>query len=490
MQTNTLAALGAVLALSAVSTLATPLGPAFNYQGRLSDGTNVANGSYDLKFSLYDALTIGGQVGNSLTNPATGVTNGLFTISLDFGSSAFNGNARWLLVEVRTNGGGAFMPLSPRQAVLATPYAWYATNAGTAITLSGVLPSASLAGPYSQALTLNNAANQLSGNGSGLTSLNASQLTSGTVPDGRLSANVALRSGGNAFTGNQTVTSGNVGIGNTTPAQPLHVTGSAQFDKNDGRLVLRTPARNDPGRYGIQFSNNILGLFLGDDTQEQQFGFYSGWSANRTNDASIVVFGKATGSWGNYLKLTHDGTNGSVATDAGHLLLAPAQNVGLGTNNPQAKLHVAGSVLIDGPLTVLNWATKTGYVAVAAAAFQPARSGLTYTNTGAYLTALYVNSQFYAPAQLPNGATVTRLTWAGVNPIEAASGQLKLYRCNLAGTINEMASVDSTSGGGEQSDTTISNATVDNSLYQYYLRMELSGAFGYSAIIRYTYSQP
>ena len=42
------------------------------------------------------------------------------------------------------------------------------------------------------------------GSGAGLTLLNASQLASGAVPDGRLSANVALRSGGNTFTGNQT----------------------------------------------------------------------------------------------------------------------------------------------------------------------------------------------------------------------------------------------------------------------------------------------
>ena len=42
------------------------------------------------------------------------------------------------------------------------------------------------------------------GSGAGLTLLNASQLASGAVPDGRLSANVALRAGGNTFTGNQT----------------------------------------------------------------------------------------------------------------------------------------------------------------------------------------------------------------------------------------------------------------------------------------------
>src|SRR5439155_1262911 len=41
------------------------------------------------------------------------------------------------------------------------------------------------------------------GNGTGLTNLNASNLASGAVPDARLSANVALRTGGSNLTGNQ-----------------------------------------------------------------------------------------------------------------------------------------------------------------------------------------------------------------------------------------------------------------------------------------------
>src|SRR5262249_38064077 len=62
-----------------------------------------------------------------------------------------------------------------------------------------------------------------SGNGNGLTNLNASQLTSGAVADSLLSANVALRGGPNNFIGNQIVTSGNVGIGTTSPQRLLQV---------------------------------------------------------------------------------------------------------------------------------------------------------------------------------------------------------------------------------------------------------------------------
>ena len=54
-----------------------------------------------------------------------------------------------------------------------------------------------------------------------VSSLDASKITSGTLADARLSANVALRAGGNAFTGNQTVTGGNIGVGTSSPDRPL-----------------------------------------------------------------------------------------------------------------------------------------------------------------------------------------------------------------------------------------------------------------------------
>src|SRR5690606_35016718 len=47
----------------------------------------------------------------------------------------------------------------------------------------------------------------ISGNGSGLTNLNASNLSSGTVPDARLSSNVPLLNAPNVFTDRATFTS-------------------------------------------------------------------------------------------------------------------------------------------------------------------------------------------------------------------------------------------------------------------------------------------
>src|ERR1019366_7799805 len=125
-------ALAALATLSLQPSTAFAQGTAFTYNGRLNDGTNHATGSYDLSFTLYTAVT-GGTVAGALTNTATSIANGLFTVTLDFGG-VFNGANYWLELAARTNGGGAFSTLSPRQPVLPTPYAIYSAKAGNAAT--------------------------------------------------------------------------------------------------------------------------------------------------------------------------------------------------------------------------------------------------------------------------------------------------------------------------------------------------------------------
>src|SRR5581483_9374327 len=201
-------------------------GTAFTYQGRLDDAGAPANGSYDLKFTLFATNSGGAPIANSVTNLATSVSSGLFTATLDFGP-VFNGENNWLEIEVRTNGAASFSPpLAPRQPLTPVPYAV------TAQSVTGPVGSNNLAGTYPNAVILDNSNNSFSGNGANLTSLDASQLTSGTVPDAHLSTNVALRAGGNAFTGNQTVTNGTVGIGTISP------TASLEINTPSGRSLL------------------------------------------------------------------------------------------------------------------------------------------------------------------------------------------------------------------------------------------------------------
>jgi hypothetical protein len=134
MKTNRLITL-LILTLSTLNPQLSTLfaqGTAFTYQGRLNDGANPANGRYDLKFGLFNASTNGTLVSSDYaTNSATTVSGGLFTVTLDFGD-VFAGPGRWLEIAVRTNGGGAFSTLSPRQQLTSIPYAIRATSANHA----------------------------------------------------------------------------------------------------------------------------------------------------------------------------------------------------------------------------------------------------------------------------------------------------------------------------------------------------------------------
>src|SRR2546427_13243273 len=80
---------------------AAPLNTAFTYQGRLTDNGQLANGTYDFQFRLFDGPTNGAQVPVVLGYPTVAVSNGLFTSGLDFGSNVFNGTTWWLEISLR-----------------------------------------------------------------------------------------------------------------------------------------------------------------------------------------------------------------------------------------------------------------------------------------------------------------------------------------------------------------------------------------------------
>ena len=182
------------------------------YQGRLDVAGQPATGAYDLSFTVYDAPAGGAGVGVPVQHPAVPVSNGLFTVELDFGPGVFTGDPRWLEIAARASGETEFTVLTPRQPVTAAPHALVArtvTGPVSAGQLTGTLPGPVLTGTYGAVVTFTNSANEFRGNfagdGSGLKNLNATELKSGTVPDARLAANVARTNqvwllGGNAGT--------------------------------------------------------------------------------------------------------------------------------------------------------------------------------------------------------------------------------------------------------------------------------------------------
>ncbi len=140
-------------------------GTAFTYQGQLQNNGSPASGLYDLRFAVFDASAGGNQAGSSVTNFATGVSNGLFIVTLNFGG-IFTGTNYWLEIGARTNGTSSFTVLMPRQAITPAPYAIFANGASN---LLGTLSSAQLNGtiPGSQVSGAAGAATNFTGSLSG-----------------------------------------------------------------------------------------------------------------------------------------------------------------------------------------------------------------------------------------------------------------------------------------------------------------------------------
>jgi hypothetical protein len=104
--------------------MATPRGTAITYQGQLKQSGVPYSGPADLAFTLYDAAAAGNIVAGPILLNGVNVVNGLFTVSLDFGASAFDASARWLEIQV----GDPLTLLSPRQELTCTPFALQAAD--------------------------------------------------------------------------------------------------------------------------------------------------------------------------------------------------------------------------------------------------------------------------------------------------------------------------------------------------------------------------
>ena len=232
------------------------LGTAFTYQGRLTDGGSVANGTYDFQFELYDAG--GNQVGSTLSRNDVAVTNGLFSLPLDFGD-AFTGDARFLQVSVRLGSStGDYTMLTPRQALTATPYA---------LALPDVFPLNGKVGigTTSPAYKLDVVGNRIR--------LRNSTAAGAKTLDLRADGNAVDVSATNADlfllsnTGDVIVQpdSGQVGIGTTSPAYKLDVVGNRIRLRNSTAAGAKTlDLRVDGGAIDVNATN--ADLFVYSDT--------------------------------------------------------------------------------------------------------------------------------------------------------------------------------------------------------------------------------
>lgn len=477
-------------------------GTAFTYQGGLNDGVNPANGTYDLRFTIHDSSGGPGVVAGPLTNSPTSVSNGLFTVTLDFGEGVFTGADRWLDIAVRTNGGGAFTALAPRQKLTPTPYAITSGNLSgplPAAQLSGTLPAASLptGGNWALNSTLTLDGGTLAvdplnhrvgiGTFSPSTALTIQPLGSAygiehTDGERRLSTyldgsgcwfgsvsphplNFFVNNGGSALTID---TAGRVGIGNLNPAYPLHLVGDlggARFDStanpNGSVLELRNTMAS-PNYLGAINFNNAAGTFPG------QIGYLA------SHDLIVRTAGAE--------RLRVDGSG----------------RVGIGTADPQATLHVKGSVTVEGTVTVSE---TTRYLSVPPSGWISQPLG-----PDDFVEFLWDQETIFAykgglpymraPLQIPHGATIVGM-YARVRDIDDHSRvTISLQRhAVLANETVEIATMGSSLGDASGA-VTISPAApftldVNNQFYSYDLAASAGGntSIG-TVVIRYTVTDP
>jgi hypothetical protein len=264
------------------------MGTAFTYQGRLTDTSGPMTGNCDFQFKLFNAASGGTQIGGTQTLTGVAVSEGLFTVQLDFGAGAFNGYPRWLGISVRCPAGsGDYVTLGPRQELTPVPYALYAASApgdgdttyqaGTGLTLSGT--TFSVASTYRL----------------------PQECKSGQVAKWDGSGWVCRADktgGGNAWllTGNAGTSAGTNFVG-TTDDQPLelHV---------DGQRALRLEPATD-STYGL--SPNVIGGQASNEAAEGVYGATIGGGCYNTASGSHTTVG---GGW-------YNSASGQLATVGG-----------------------------------------------------------------------------------------------------------------------------------------------------------------------------
>ncbi len=286
-----------ILSLSLATTFAQ--GTAFTYQGRLNNGGSLANGSYDLVFTLFATNRGGVALASPATNSATVVSNGLFIALVDFGAGVFTGGSNWLELAVRTNGNGDFVPLTPRQPLTPAPYAIFALNAASAATAT--------------------TATNITG---GLT---PSQLPAGAV--------LATTNASNPYLNLAVASSGGLkGLTNLDLANSLF--GNANHLRFNDAVGLEQVWLHAVKNMDLETANDGT-FWVGHDytaTIDHDFTFHVKHDETLTVDNNLTetVHASFSLSVDNNLSITA-GTNLAILASGG---------VGLGTTSPQANLHI------------------------------------------------------------------------------------------------------------------------------------------------------
>jgi len=392
-----------------------PVGSAFTYQGQLRrDGVPVTD-TCAFEFTLWtdpvDPLPAG-QVARPLLFDGPDeieVVNGLFSVRLDFGEGAFNGEDRWLEVAVRCSTSVDLELLWPRQPVTAAPFASFAKQAPWQ-GLIGIPPDIADGDNdtrLSEAQVENyitddpiNLANGTTLSGQPIaTGFHTTDTNAATLCDG---ASVFLDGDGNCVPVDTTGSSfwhangpsiyynaGYVGIGTSSPIAHLDVNFAAT---NTSGLNLRNTTSNQ--RYVLQVNGSGL-------AGSGRAGNFEIWGTGSPGDRNVftatptglvgigtstpnemlTVAGRIESTSGGFV--FPDGTVQSTAASSssspwntnGSSIYYNSGNVGLGISAPGQKLSVAGRI----ESTSLGFKFPDGTTQTTAARWAPSGSNLWYT---------------------------------------------------------------------------------------------------------------
>jgi hypothetical protein len=294
-------------------------GTLFTYQGRLTDGGSAANGTYEMQFKLTDLAGV--QIGSPITHSAVTVTDGVFTVLLNYGP-AFTGADRLLEISVRPAGSGnPFTLLSPRQPITSVPYAYRAAVTSTADTATN--------------------ATQLGGVGANQYVLTSdSRLTDARLP--LAGSNAYIQNGGGLQNAGFVIAGDGFAMGtlqgNVVKASNSYFLGIDRFISVGGSLKSSTYIGREAGNSADPIAsenNTFIGFLSGKNTVNKSLNTFVGaFSGLENKGENNSFFGNAAG------QNTTTGTQNSFfGAEAGHFSLGGNNNSTFGY---EAGLNVKG----------------------------------------------------------------------------------------------------------------------------------------------------
>lgn len=321
---------------------------------------------------------------------------------------------------------------------------------------------------------INAGSGTITGNGSGLTNLNGSNITTGTVADGRLSGNVTLQ--GNTFNGNsqlvQTTAGGLLPVISGQNLTNLNASNLTSGTVSDNRLSANVallngtnvfsgtnnfkPGSNSASAFRIQNAAGSLTLFNADTTGSGALTF--GVPSNFSSTVAVGVLGFINGDTPVCRNISNQLS--SCNANAAGVTLQQAYNA---STSPQLVLTSA-----KGGLVVQDASSPIGGNLLAVQSNGGGTTYLAVTATGASITGTLAVSGTYNTNTF-NSNTLT-FGAASAASISSASGQALTVDSGTTGDLNlgTSANAKAIAIGNSQTGTTVTTtaglttATINN----------------------------